>query len=91
MAAAIVEGSCDHAGALITPGGTENDTSKMLAIMDKLGIARINLITPETPVDTHALLDAATDALEQIDHGRSRLVMAFQDVAMKGRISETII
>ncbi|OAE45435.1 hypothetical protein [Agrobacterium tumefaciens] len=66
------------------------ETSKMLAILEKLGIDRINLLTSEKPCDPQAFLDAATDALKQIDDGRSTLISSFPDVGVKGMISETI-
>ncbi|WP_322886527.1 hypothetical protein U8C31_18365 [Sinorhizobium medicae] len=68
------------------------DVSKLMAALEAQGIlVNVQFFPPNQPCDPQAFVDAATDAVEQINDGRSRLVASFQDVAVKGRISETLI
>ncbi len=67
------------------------DISKLMAALEAQGtLVNVQFFPPESPVDPQDFVDATTDAIEQINDGRSRLVASFQDVAVKGWISETI-
>jgi len=68
------------------------DVSKLMAALEAQGtMINVQFFPPDQAVDPQAFVDAATDAVEQINDGRSILINSFTDVAAKGRISETLI